>query len=300
MTTDITTDITTDMRRDMTTDIAPKPRAFAALHRRGSPFLLPNAWDVASAVLLADAGFPAVGTTSLGVTAAAGMIDGRGTGRAYTVALAAAIVSRLEVPVTVDMEGGYSHDPGAVADLAAELASLGVAGINLEDAAGDGRLRSAQSQAAIVRAVVTAAPALFVNARTDTYWLQIGPQNDRLEETVTRLHAYAAAGASGVFVPALTRPSDIATVTGEVALPLNLLWRPDLDMAQLAALGVARVSTGSAPYRRALAAGLATATAARDGGQPPGSEVPYTRLIALLQKADDRQQAAHSMPPSRA
>jgi 2-methylisocitrate lyase-like PEP mutase family enzyme len=284
----------------MTTDTAAKLRGFAALHRRGRPFLLPNAWDVASAVMLADAAFPAVGTTSLGVTAAAGLIDGRGTGRAYTMALAAAIVSRLEVPVTVDMEGGYSDDPGAVADLAAELASLGVAGINLEDAAGDGRLRPAQSQAAIVRAVVTAAPDLFVNARTDTYWLQAGPENDRLQDTITRLHAYAAAGASGVFVPALTRLPDVAAVTGQVELPLNLLWRPDVDMAQLAAVGVARVSTGSAPYRRALAAGLATATAARDGGQPPESDVPYARLIALLQEADDRQRAAHSMPPSRA
>ncbi len=110
--------------------------AFAALHRPASPFLLPNAWAVCSAVLLACAGFPAVRAASLGVTAAAGQIDGAGTGCAVTMALAQAIVPRLRVPVTIDIEGRYGDDPGAVADLAAELAELGAAGINLEDARG--------------------------------------------------------------------------------------------------------------------------------------------------------------------
>lgn len=282
---------------------------FAALHRRGQPFVLPNAWDVASALLLAEAGFPAVGTTSLGVTAAAGLVDGAGTGRAYTLALAAAIVPRLEVPVTIDLEGGYSNEPWAVAELAAELAGLGAAGINFEDAAADGRLRPVRLQAAMVRAVVAAAPDLFVNARTDTYWLQAGPPESRLEETITRLKAYEDAGASGVFVPALWEPAAVAAVTGQVGLPLNLLWRPDLDMAQLAAAGVARVSTGSAPYRRALAAGLATAIAARDGARPPGPDVAYSRLLTLLKSSQHEpstaaetasEPAAQSTPLSRA
>jgi 2-methylisocitrate lyase-like PEP mutase family enzyme len=257
-------------------------RAFAALHRAGQPFVLPNAWDVASALLLAGAGFRAVGTTSLGVTAAAGLVDGAGTGRAYTMALAAAIVPRLAIPVTIDLENGYSDDPREVADLAAELASLGAAGINLEDAAGAG-LRPAAAQAEIIRAVVAAAPELFVNARTDTYWLQAGSPGGRLEETITRLRTYQDAGASGVFVPAMTAITDIAAVTAQVPLPLNLLWRPAQELAELAAAGVARVSTGSGPYRRALAAGLATAVAARDGSEPPAAEVPYAALLELLQ-----------------
>jgi 2-methylisocitrate lyase-like PEP mutase family enzyme len=284
-------------------------RGFAGLHRRGQPFLLPNAWDVASALLLAEAGFPAVGTTSLGVTAAAGLVDGAGTGRAYTLALAAAIVPRLQVPVTIDLEGGYSDEPSAVAELAAELASLGAAGINLEDAAAAGCLRPPRLQADIVRAVAAAAPGLFVNARTDTYWLEIGPPESRLEETITRLKAYEDAGASGVFVPALWEPADVAAVTGRVGLPLNLLWRPDLDMARLAAAGVARISTGSGPYRRALAAGLATAVAARDGAEPPGPDVAYNRLLALLKASQQErwpvaeaasEPAAQSTPLSRA
>jgi 2-methylisocitrate lyase-like PEP mutase family enzyme len=273
------------------------PGIFAALHRRGRPFVLPNAWDVASALLLAGAGFPAVGTTSLGVTAAAGLVDGAGTGRAYTLALAAAIVPRLPVPVTIDLEGGYSDEPSAVAELAAELASLGAAGINLEDAAAGGGLRAADVQARIVRAVVTAAPDLFVNARTDTYWLQVGPPDSRLAETITRLKAYEDAGASGVFVPGLSHIAAVAAVTDQVSLPLNLLCRPDPDMTRLAAVGVARLSTGSAPYRRALAAGLATAIAARDGAEPPGPDLPYGRLLDLLTSSEP---AAQSTPLSRA
>lgn len=257
-------------------------RAFAALHRRGEPFVLPNAWDVASAVLLAGAGFPAIGTTSMGVNAAAGLIDGQGTGRAHTMALAAAIVPRLTVPVTVDFEGGFSDDPAVVAELAAELAGLGVAGINLEDASAGGTLRDPAAQARIIGAVRAAAPDLFVNARTDVFWLKYGPATGRLAETLGRLAAYAGAGAHGVFVPGLTELGDIEAVTSQIAQPLNLLWQPGLDVPRLAAAGVARISTGSGPYRRALAAGLATAVAARDAARPPGPDVTYADLMDAL------------------
>ncbi len=262
-----------------------RQRDFAALHRRGEPFLLPNAWDVASAVVLAAAGFPAVATTSLGVTAAAGLVDGDGTGRAATVGLARLITPRLQVPVTVDIEGGYSDDPAEVAELAAELAEVGVAGLNLEDATATRGLRTAPDQAVIIEAVLAAAPDLFVNARTDTYWLQIGPPEGRLADTIGRLRAYSEAGAHGVFVPGLSEPHEVDVVTTEVQLPLNLLWRPGMDLAELGRHGVARVSTGSGPYRRALAAALATAVAARDGGPPPDADLPYPDLVRMLRQA---------------
>jgi 2-methylisocitrate lyase-like PEP mutase family enzyme len=273
--------------------------AFDRLHRRGQPFLLPNAWDVASAVVLADAGFPAVATTSLGVTAAAGLIDGQGTGRAATVAVAAAIAARLTVPVSIDLEGGYSEDPGAVAGLVAELASAGVAGINLEDVITGGELRAPAAQAAIIRAVVAAAPGVFVNARTDVYWLEMGPRDGRLRETITRLAAYAEAGAGGVYVPGLTGLAEIESVTAAIDLPLNLLWRPDQDLPRLAGAGVARISTGSAPYRRALAAALATAVAARAGAPPPEPDLSYGSLIGLL-RASEPAGSTHSTPFSSA
>ena len=259
-----------------------RAQAFSALHRPGHPFLLPNAWDVASALLLAQAGFPAVGTTSLGVNAAAGLVDGGGTGRACVLALAAGIAPRLNIPVTVDIEAGYSEDPHPVADLAAELASLGAAGINLEDAAAGGGLRPVGTQAAIIRAVATAAPGLFVNARTDTYWLGCGPPDTRLAETITRLQAYRDAGASGVFVPGCSDIEAIAALTRSVPLPLNVLWQPDADISRLAEAGVARISTGGALYRRALAAGLATAVAARDGGPLPAADLSYASVQDLL------------------
>jgi len=256
--------------------------AFAALHRRGEPFVLPNAWDVASAVLLADAGFPAVGTTSMGVNAAAGLIDGEGTGRSYTMALAAALAPRLAVPVTVDFEGGFSDDPAAVAELAAELAGVGVAGINLEDVSAGGALRDPAAQVRIISAARAAAPDLFLNARTDVYWLGYGPAAGRQAETLSRLRAYADAGAHGVFVPGLTELDEIEAVTGQIAQPLNLLWRPGIDLPRLAAAGVARISTGSGPYRRALAAGVATAIAAREGTAPPAADITYADLIDML------------------
>jgi 2-methylisocitrate lyase-like PEP mutase family enzyme len=261
-----------------------RQQAFAALHRPGSPFLLPNAWDVSSALLLADAGFAAVGTTSLGVTAAAGEIDGAGTGREVTMALARAILPRLAVPVTVDAEGGYSDDPGAVADLAAELAELGAAGINLEDARGGGELRPAAAHAAIIRAVISAAPGLFVNARTDVFWLQAGPPDGRLGAATARLLAYQDAGASGVFVPALTELADIAALTRHIQLPLNVLWRQGPTLAQLGDAGVARVSTGSALYRRALAAAVAAAVAAQHDRPPEGPDLRYDSVLYALRR----------------
>lgn len=258
---------------------------FAALHRPGCPFLLPNAWDVASAVLLAGAGFPAVGTTSLGVTAAAGEIDGSGTGRAAIMDLARAIAPRLAVPLTVDIEGGYSDDPGAVADLAAELADLGAAGVNLEDARGGGTLRPAPEQAALIRAVTTAAPGLFVNARTDVFWLRAGAEKDRLDDAISRLLHYQDAGAAGVFVPALPGLAAMSTVAQRVRLPVNVLWQPGVSLAEFGSAGVARVSTGSAPYRRALAAAVATARAAADDRPPPEPDLPYGCLLDTLQRA---------------
>lgn len=252
---------------------------FAALHVPGRPFLLPNAWDVASALLLAAEGFPAVGTTSLGITAAAGLPDGAGAGRGLTVALAGALVPRLGVPLSVDLEDGYAEEPVRVADLVAELADLGVAGVNLEDGLPGGGLRPVQQHAAIVRAAVEAAPGLFVNARTDTWWAGVPAAQ---EETLRRVAAYRDAGAAGAFVPGLSEPGLVEAVVRAAAVPLNVLWSPSLDLGVLAAAGVARVSTGSALYRVALAAAVAAAAGARDGVAPALPAVGYDAVQAIM------------------
>lgn len=210
---------------------------FAQLHRPGDPLVLPNAWDFASAAILAAEGFPAVGTTSLGVAAAAGLPDGLGLTREQTAYLAR-MIRPLPCFITVDVEGGFSDDPDEVG---AYVAALGVAGINIEDGMRDSGLLCRK-----IAAVKRAAPGVFVNARTDTYWLGDGSP----DQTMRRLHAYLEAGADGIFVPGLRDPAVIGTLS-ELG-PLNVLYSPDLSRARLADLGVARISTGSLLYRTAL------------------------------------------------
>lgn len=256
-----------------------RPRTpFARLHEESAPLLLPNAWDHASAALLVRHGFRAVGTTSLGVAAAAGLPDGAGAAAAQTLALARRL-GRDGFLFSVDVEGGFSDDPREVAELAAELHAAGAAGINLEDGRPDGTLAPAELHAAKVAAVKSAVPALFVNARTDTHWLA------REEDgTAARLALYEQAGADGVFVPGLVSPAAIAALTAALTVPLNVLHTPDgPGVAELAALGVRRISLGSLLYRDALAAALATATAVRDGGPARPVPLSYAEVRALAE-----------------
>lgn len=251
---------------------------FRQLHDGPTPLVLPNAWDVASAVALARAGFAAVGTTSLGVAAAAGLPDAAGAARAETVALAGAIVG-LPVPVTIDIEAGFSDDPGAVADLVAELAALGVAGVNLEDGRPGKVLAPVAEQVRRIRAVREAAPGLFLNARTDTHWFDAGAPAVAATE---RVRAYADAGADGVFVPALADPEAVAQVVAAVEVPVNLLFLPGrTTVTGLAELGVRRISTGSLLYRAALHGALAAAAAVRDG-TPVANGIPAYAEVEKL------------------
>jgi 2-methylisocitrate lyase-like PEP mutase family enzyme len=243
---------------------------FADLHRADQPLLLPNAWDHASAVALAAGGFRAVGTTSLGVAAAAGLPDGTSATREQTLQLALTLGSGPFL-LSVDAEGGFSDDPDEVAEFAHRLYGVGAAGINLEDGLGP-----ADRHAAKIAAVKAAAPGLFVNARTDTYWLGDG------KGTAERLEAYQEAGADGVFVPGLATPADITAVLHDLDVPLNVLYTPaGPSVPHLTALGVHRVSLGSLLYRRALGAALETARAVMAGRQPEGEVPAYGEVQAL-------------------
>ncbi|MEV5546307.1 isocitrate lyase/phosphoenolpyruvate mutase family protein [Streptomyces sp. NPDC052309] len=244
--------------------------AFAGLHRTGEPLLLPCAWDHASARALAAQGFGAIGTTSLGVAAAAGLPDGASATRDLTLQLALALGSEPFL-LSVDAEDGFSDDPDEVAQFARQLAAVGAVGINLED-----RLGPADRHAAKITAVKSAVPGLFVNARTDTYWLGDG------EGTPDRLDAYRRAGADGLFVPGLTDPRTIAAVAGRFDVPLNVLYTPDgPSLPHLADLGVRRVSLGSLLYRRALGTALETAADIRSGRTPRGAAPAYADVLAL-------------------
>jgi 2-methylisocitrate lyase-like PEP mutase family enzyme len=249
---------------------------FADLHTGPLPLLLPNAWDVPSALAFAAAGYSAVATTSLGVAASHGVPDGRSATRDANRALAASL-DGLPVMLSIDCEDGYSDEPGGVAAYVADLCALGVVGVNLEDSVG-ARLVEPTGFAAKVAAVKVAAPDVFVNARVDTYWFH---QDESVEATLARAFAYVEAGADGVFVPGLTEPDTIREIAGALAVPLNVLAVPEHSVADLGALGVRRVSTGSLPYRAGLAAAIEAAAAAGAGSSWPAS-VSYGDLQARL------------------
>ncbi|TDQ00872.1 2-methylisocitrate lyase-like PEP mutase family enzyme [Labedaea rhizosphaerae] len=237
--------------------------------------MLPNAWDFASGAALVDAGFAAVGTTSLGVAAAAGLPDGEGLVRAETIDLARKL-SRLPVPVTVDVESGFGGGPDEVAALALELVDAGAAGLNLEDSRPGGTLAEPARQVELISAVKAAAPSLFLNARVDTHWLGVAE-----DSTMDRVVRYAEAGADGVFVPGLPDSTAIRAVADAVELPLNVLYQPGRHtVAELADLGVCRISTGSLPFRVALHAGVRAALAARDDASP-GPAFSYPEVQAM-------------------
>jgi 2-methylisocitrate lyase-like PEP mutase family enzyme len=255
--------------------------AFRALHHAGRPLFLPNAWDRASAAALAARGFPAIGTTSLGVAAAAGLPDAAGATRETTLWLARDL-ARLPVLVSVDIEGGFGSTPEDVAELAAELERAGVAGVNIEDGRPGGTgLTDSALQCELIAAIKRTAPGLFVNARTDTYWLGTG-EEDPGPRTRRRVAAYLAAGADGIFVPGLTGEDTIAALAADIDVPLNVLLSPGgPGLPRLAELGVRRVSTGSLLFRAALRAAVETAELAARGEPVPAGPPSYAEAQGL-------------------
>lgn len=255
-----------------------RPR-FHDLHRGERPLLLPNAWDVASAVAFVDAGFPAVGTTSFGVGAAAGRPDGGRASRDATAALVRALAP-LDAHVSADVEDGYSDDPDEVA---AYVAGLGCAGVNVEDST-DGRLVDPAAHAEKVTAIRERCPGLFVNARIDDYWLG---EDATVRAVVRRAEVYVAAGADGVFVPGATDPGELRELAAAIPVPVNVLAVPGRTLDELGGLGVRRVSTGSLPYRAALDAAVGVATAIR-AGEPPVAATSYRDAQQALVRYAER------------
>ena len=215
---------------------------FHALHRDGL-LILPNAWDGGSAALMASLGARAVATTSAGVAWALGWPDGDALPVERVVQAARDVVRGAGGrPVSIDMEGGYSDDPAAVAALAGRLVEAGAQGINIED--GGGAPEALAAKIAAVKAAVGG--ALFVNARCDVWLRGVGEPETRVSEAARRGALYAAAGADGLFTPGLTDKGDIAAMVAATPLPLNLLAFPGLpDARTLEGLGVRRLSAGS-------------------------------------------------------
>jgi len=242
---------------------------FRDLHVPGKPLILVNAWDAASARLVEAAGAAAVGTTSAGVAWSLGAPDGDALALPAAVAAIERITAVVSVPVTADVERGY----GDVAETVRRVSAAGAVGVNIED--------GATAQPDRIAAARAAAPGLFLNARIDTYLAGVGG----LDETVERASAYLAAGADGIFVPGVTDPATIAALVERIDAPINVMVGPGAPgVAELAALGVARISLGSSVAQAAygLVARVAQAALGGDGYGEAAGAADYGRLNALL------------------
>jgi len=239
--------------------------SFRDLHTSGL-LILPNAWDAASAVVSVRAGARAVATTSAGVAWALGWPDGAAPPQTELLGAIGRIVRVAGVPVSADVEGGFSDDASEAAAFVQRAVETGIAGINLED--GGGTAEQLADKIAAIRGLI--GHDLFINARCDLWLRGIGRAEGRLEEAARRADLYRAAGADGLFMPGVTETATITALVG-FGMPLNLLARPGLaDAGALEDMGVRRLSAGS----NMAAAAYATAETLTRGFLADGRSEP--------------------------
>jgi 2-methylisocitrate lyase-like PEP mutase family enzyme len=249
-------------------DQAAKSRRFLELHVPGRPLLLVNAWDAGSARILASLGFEALATTSGGHAATLGRLDGSVT-RDEAMEHAAQLVQATDLPVSADLENGFADAPTDVAETIRLARAAGLAGCSIEDFTGNREDPIYDFDLAVERIAAAAAEAhrdptpLVLTARCENH---IHGRDD-LADTIARLRAYEQAGADVLFAPGLGRPEEIAAVLADTDRPLNVLVRPGPPpVADLAALGVSRISVGAAFAFAALGALVEAASELRDHG----------------------------------
>ncbi|MDQ4119579.1 MAG: isocitrate lyase/phosphoenolpyruvate mutase family protein, partial [Actinomycetota bacterium] len=215
---------------------------FLDMHVPGEPLLIPNPWDVGSARILASLGFRALATTSGGHAATLGRPDGRVT-PAEAIAHAAKLVEAVDVPVSADLEDGFSDNPAGVRAVVAQAASFGLAGCSIEDWS-DGAFRPLPEAVERVQAAASAArDRLVLTARAENFFRG----NPDLADTITRLQAFQEAGADVLYAPGLSTLDEVRAIVSSVDRPVSVLARPGLpSVAELASVGVARISVGGA------------------------------------------------------
>lgn len=227
---------------------------FQQLHQQHFPLILPTIWDPASAVLAQQQGAKAIGTSSAALAWSLGYADGQQLPVAELLAAVQRILRVVQIPLTVDIEQGYSEDPTHVADLAVQLAELGVAGINMEDGTAEPQLLCAKIRAC--RRLLNER-ALFINARTDVYLAQLATGPEAVKECLRRLALYQEAGADGAFVPGLTDLAVAKQLSQHSSLPLNLMgWPEAATVENLTEAGVKRLSAGPALFLQSYQAYL--------------------------------------------
>lgn len=235
-----------------------KATQFAALHVKGDPLLLYNAWDAGSAKAIADSGAKAIGTSSWSVAEAQGYRDGETIPVELVEKIIGRIVESVKLPVTLDFEGGYSDNDKVLADNISRILQQGVIGINFEDRVVKGvGLYPADRQAqriAVIRAVAEKQGIeLFINARTDLFLGQKGDPVNSIDDAKNRAKFYREAGASGLFIPGLQDAVLIKQIVLGTELPVNVMMMSGMpDNERLIDCGVARISYGPIPYIDAM------------------------------------------------
>ena len=236
-----------------------KAEQLRKLHRGPRMLVLPNAWDVISARIVEELGFPAIATTSAGIAATLGYPDGQKISREEMLGVVARIAKAVHVPVTADVEAGYGVTIDDMTQTVKAVVAAGAVGINLEDVTAsdeDSQVDLAlqvEKIRAIRRATESLGVPLVLNARTDIYLMPIGPVETRFDRTVERLRAYREAGADCLFAPGLKDPDTIAKLVRAVNGPLNILLMPGMPtLRELENMGVARASAGSGVMRATL------------------------------------------------
>jgi 2-methylisocitrate lyase-like PEP mutase family enzyme len=275
---------------------AKKAEQLRELHHGKNILVLPNAWDVASARILEELGFPVIATSSAAVAFSLGYPDGQRIARYEMLGMVSRIAKAVRVPVTADMEAGYGVTLEHMAETVKALVAAGAVGLNLEDVTGSEE--SSQVDTALqmekIRTIHKVSASLgvplVVNARTDIYLMPIGPAETRFERTVERLRAYCEAGADCVFAPGVRDAETITKLVKALDAPLNILVTAGTpSLKDLEKIGVARVSIGSGTMRAAMGAvrrvgkellETGTYTSLLDGA------VPFAELNAMLDRRE--------------
>jgi len=266
---------------------AEKGQLFRDLHYRDSAFVIPNPWDIGSARLLASTGFEALATTSVGYANSIGRQD-HGVTRDEMFAHAATLAAATELPVSADLENGFGHDPGTVAETIRMAAAAGLAGCSIEDSTNrdDDPIYSFEHSVDRIRAAAEQVRNLpfpfMLTARSENY---LHGRKD-LVDTINRLQAFQEAGADVLYAPGITDVKDVATLISSVDRPVNVLagmQGTHFDVNELSRIGAKRISVGGALTRIAFAALLGAAREMKEHGTFSFVNGPITsREIAAL------------------
>ncbi len=243
----------------LSTSLQAKAETFKALHQKQDLFILPNAWDAASARVFEKAGFSAIGTTSAGIAASLGYPDGQQIPVREMMDAIKRIVSAVNLPVTADIEAGYSQEIEKVLEVVREAMAMGVVGLNIEDSTGikESPILDIPSQVAKIRAirnmVSSAKKTLVINARIDLFYLGLYDTERATQETIERAHAYLQAGADCIFIFGVTDKAVLSRFVKAIPGPVNLLAGPGMpSVSELRLMGVRRLSLGSGAMRATL------------------------------------------------